>query len=36
MNGKHGRISTSELHTRLYASGVIAVLIIDDANDAVL
>ena len=30
-----GRISTSDLHKRLYTSGVIAVLIIDDANDAV-
>lgn len=30
-----GRISTNDLHKRLHISGVIAVLIIDDANDAV-
>lgn len=30
-----GRISTNDLHKRLHSSGVIAVLIIDDANDAV-
>lgn len=30
-----GRISTSDLHKRLYSSGVIAVLIVDDPNDAV-
>lgn len=29
------RFSTGDLHKRLYTSGVIAVLIIDDANDAV-
>lgn len=29
-----GRISTNDLHKRLHSSGVIAVLIIDDANDA--
>lgn len=29
------RFSTGELHKRLYTSGVIAVLIIDDAHDAV-
>lgn len=30
-----GRISTNDLHKRLHSSGVIAVLIIDEANDAV-